>query len=76
MRTLVWVWLMSLVMVSAATYAMAQPRHLAQPTVSGTDIGFRVDGTDSKGQPFGKLLIRYNGEWVEAGSTVTIRKLQ
>ena len=36
---------------------------------------FRVDGTDSKWQPFGTLLIRYNGDWVETGSTVTLHKL-
>ena len=76
MKRLLLLWVMSLVMVSMGTYAIAQTRRLAQPTVSGNDIGFRVDGTDPKGQPFGTLLIRYNGEWVETGSTMTLRKLQ
>ncbi len=76
MKRLVWLWIVSLVMVSMASYAIAQTRRPAQPTVSGTDIGFRVDGTDGKGQPFGTLLIRYNGEWVETGSTMTLRKLE
>lgn len=76
MKRLLLLWVMSLVMVSTATYAVAQSRRLAQPTVSGNDIGFRVDGTDVKGQPFGTLLIRYNGEWVETGSTMTLRKLK
>ena len=76
MKRLLLLWVMSLVMVSMGTYAIAQTRRLAQPTVSGNDIGFRVDGTDPKGHPFGMLLIRYNGEWVETGSTMTLRKLQ
>jgi hypothetical protein len=75
MKRLLLFWVISLVLVSIATYAVAQPRRPA-PTVLGNDIGFRVDGTDSKGQPFGTLLIRYNGEWVEAGSTMTMRKLK
>lgn len=75
MKKRILLWLMSLVMVSMAAYAVAQTRRLPQPTVSGNDIGFRVDGTDTKGQPFGTLLIRYNGEWVETGSTMTLRKL-
>lgn len=76
MKRLLLFWVMALVMVSMATYAVAQSRRLAQPTVSGNDIGFRVDGTDVQGQPFGTLLIRYNGEWVETGSTMTLRKLK
>jgi hypothetical protein len=70
-------WVVSRVLVSMATYAFAQTgRSAAQPTVSGNDIGFRIDGTDAKGQPFGVLLIRFNGEWVETKSTMTLRKLQ
>jgi hypothetical protein len=76
MKSVLLLWVLSLVLVSMATYAAAQTRRPAQPTVSGNDIGFRVDGTDSKGQPFGVLLIRYNGEWVETGSTMTLRKLK
>ena len=75
MKRLLLLWVMSLVIVSMATYAIAQTPRLG-PTVSGNDIGFRVDGTDAKGQPFGTLLVRYKGEWVEAGSTMKVRKLQ
>jgi hypothetical protein len=74
MKKLLLLWVISLVTVAMGTYAVAQTRRPAQPTVTGSDIGFRVDGTDSKGQPFGALLIRYNGEWVETGTTMTIRK--
>lgn len=76
MKRLLLLWVMSLVMASTATYVVAQTRRPAQPTVSGNDIGFRVEGTDPKGQPFGTLLIKYNGEWVETGSSMTLRKLK
>ena len=76
MKRLLLLWVVSLILVSMATFAVAQTRRPAQPTVSGNDIGFRVDGTDANGQPFGTLLIRYNGEWVETGSTMTLRKLK
>ena len=75
MKRIVLLWVVSLVMVSMATYAVAQTRRATQPTVSGNDIGFRGDATDSKGQPIGTLLIRYNGEWVEPGATMTVRKV-
>lgn len=76
MKRLLTLSVMSVVLVSLATYAVAQISRPAQPTVSGNDIGFRIDGTNSRGQPFGTLLIRYKGEWVETGSTMTVRKLQ
>jgi hypothetical protein len=37
----------------------------APRVLSGSDVGFRVEGVDSKGQPFGTLVIRVNGEWVD-----------
>lgn len=75
MKKIILLWVVSLVMVSMATYAIAQIRRDTQPTVSGNDIGFRVDSTDSKGRPIGTLLIRYNGEWVEPGAAMTVRKV-
>jgi len=35
--------------------------------MSGEDLGFRVEGIDSSGKPIGRIVIRVNGEWVEAG---------
>ena len=35
-------------------------------------LGFRLRAD----WPFGTLLIRYQGEWVETGSTMTLRKLK
>jgi hypothetical protein len=36
--------------------------------LSGDDFGFRVDGIDRiTNTPFGQLVIRVKGEWVEVG---------
>jgi hypothetical protein len=57
-------WLLSLVAVGA----MAQSRGvtpLAPPmVVSGTDLGFRVEGRNGA-TPVGRLVIRVNGQWVD-----------
>ena len=48
--------------------ALAQPRSgpPAQElnVVSGTDIGFRIDGFDGR-QPVGTLVVKVDGRWVE-----------
>jgi hypothetical protein len=57
-------WLVSLIAVAA----IAQSRQivpLPEPmTLSGDDIAFRVEGTQGNA-PVGRLLVRYNGKWVE-----------
>ena len=67
-------WLVSLTVVAAmaSAFASAQARQ-AQPQttpdiISGSDLGFRVDGTSAgrAGGPTGTLMIRVNGIWVEA----------
>jgi hypothetical protein len=69
-------WVASLVLVSMATIAVAQTRRLPAPMLSGNDIGFRVDGVDQKGKPVGTLMLRFNGDWVEAGAAMTLRPLK
>jgi hypothetical protein len=55
-------WLASLIVVS--TWTAAQARNDATPTVySGENLGFRVS---SPGGKEGALVIRTNGQWVEA----------
>jgi hypothetical protein len=66
-------WIASLVLVSVATLAFAQVRFPTPEIASGADIGFRIDGTDASGRPFGVLVVRRNGEWREVGSTATIQ---
>src|SRR5690349_9685925 len=68
------VWLASLALVAALASAVTaqvlrlQPRE--QRVVSGSDVGFRVEGADSKGRPVGTLVIRVNGEWVEVAQSI------
>jgi hypothetical protein len=61
------VWLLSL----AAVAAVAQSRvitPLAEPVIlSGSDIAFRVEAEQGS-RPVGKLLVRYNGRWIEPKS--------
>jgi hypothetical protein len=78
MSRLAMLWLFSLVVVgvlaSAVTAQVARP---AQQTVlSGADLGFRIEGTDSKGRPFGTLVVRMNGEWVATSETMKPASIQ
>ena len=61
------VWLLSLV----AAVAVAQSKAvtpLAEPrTLTGTDIAFRVEGMQGN-TPVGRLIVRFNGKWVEPKS--------
>ena len=60
-------WLLSLVAVAAAASAQARAYvPLLEPKVlTGADIGFRVEGMYGD-TPAGALVIRVNGQWVEA----------
>ena len=72
-----WVWLSLVVLVVAAlaTFAGAQTR--LQPRVlSGDDVGFRIEGINAMGRPFGRWVIRVNGEWVEVGSQPAVHRLR
>lgn len=61
------VWVMSLMAVGAIASAQAQLwRSIPEPRVlAGPDVGFRVEGLRGE-VPTGTLVIRVNGEWVEA----------
>ena len=56
-------WLASLVAVGA--WAQAQSQSEAK-VVSGADLGFRIERQE-RGVPVGRLVVRINGQWVEAG---------
>jgi len=62
-------WIVSLLGVGAITHAQSQAkefRRLSEPRVmTGGDVGFRVEGTYGE-MPTGTLVIRVNGQWVEA----------
>jgi hypothetical protein len=73
MKRLVLFWVASLIMVAAAAFTFAQGR-LAQPQMlSGNDIGFRVESIDLGGKAVGTWMVRYNGNWIEVGSTGGLR---
>jgi hypothetical protein len=50
---------------SAQVYRPKPTIPMPTTTLSGSDIGFRVDGATADG-PFGTLVVRMNGEWVPA----------
>lgn len=41
--------------------------------ISGDDLGFRVEGVDSKGMPRGRIVVRVNGEWLDTGEEAVAR---
>ncbi len=67
MRKLVPFWVLSLVLVSLATFAFAQTTFQEPRMLSGGDIGFRLEGTDELGKAVGTLMVRIDGRWVEIG---------
>jgi hypothetical protein len=38
--------------------------------VTGSNIGFRMEGTDSSGKPVGTWVVRIAGEWVPVSTQV------
>jgi hypothetical protein len=73
MKRLVLIWVASLIVVAVATFAFGQGR-LAQPQMlSGNDIAFRVESIDLGGKAVGAWMVRYNGNWIEVGSTGGLR---
>jgi hypothetical protein len=82
------VWLCVLLMLIAVgsgfTLAQTPPQTPPQPQepsaepriLSGTDIGFRVEGLDRSGTLTGTLVVRVNGKWVPAVSAVGVRQLK
>jgi hypothetical protein len=65
MSRLLTFWLLSLIVVAAcASIVTAQVTRTTPRVSSGADVGFRVEGTDSRGRPVGTLVIKMNGDWV------------
>jgi hypothetical protein len=38
--------------------------------VSGADLGFRIEGQDLKGLPFGRLVVKIDGDWVPVSDSI------
>jgi hypothetical protein len=74
---LLWLVVPVAVAVVTASITMAQTRPAAPRIVSGTDIGFRIEGTDVRtGNPTGTLVVRIDGEWVEITPAGGLRLLK
>jgi hypothetical protein len=68
-RRLLWagLWILSLFAASTMAPAQAQPwAPLTEPTIlAGDNVGFRVEWMNNR-VPTWKIVIRLNGQWVEA----------
>jgi len=61
--------LIALIFSAATTWAMSQLVMIDPVTprvVTGGDVGFRVEGLRGGSTPVGTVVVRVNGEWVEA----------
>ena len=59
-------WVLTLV-VAAQWGAKAQQNN-QNLVLSGSDIGFRMQGKNKNGKAFGTFVVKLNGQWVEVGS--------
>ena len=50
------------------------PRQGQGRIISGEDVGFRIDGIDGD-KVVGRIVVRINGEWVEAGGQTASQRL-
>jgi hypothetical protein len=72
---LVVVWAVSI--VAAGVWAHAQttvPQTQAPTVLSGNDLGFRIDSRKGN-TPVGTIVVRVNGQWVEADFSVGMKRL-
>ena len=86
MRRSIAFWLAALVVVAALSSALtraqgAKPDPNAGPDwdpriVTGSDLGFRIEGTDRDGNPTGTLVVRIKGKWFDASSAVGVRRVK
>jgi hypothetical protein len=58
-------WALSLIIVAVFAHAQTVQRPVNPTVLSGSDIGFRVTGRAGV-HAIGTLVVRINGEWVEA----------
>ena len=57
-----------LAIVASGTWVLAQavqPKPVFPTVISGDDIGFRMESQKGS-RPTGRLVVRINGQWVEA----------
>ncbi len=74
-RVALWVACLVAAVVLAAAAMGAQPVQLPPNQyhmLSGSDVGFRVEGTDASGKPVGTWMVKVDGKWIEPGMSVHI----
>jgi len=67
--------LVALILSAPTAWATSQSQLVAvnpvtPRVVTGEDLGFRVEGLRGGSTPVGTLVVRVNGEWVEAEVTL------
>jgi len=62
------------VFVHAQAPGVPAPQSQAPTVIAGSDIGFRVERYTGS-TPVGKLVVRINGQWVEAEFGAGIKRL-
>jgi hypothetical protein len=74
----VWLGLVAVTASGLTVFAQGQRRPGQEPPrmITGNDVGFRVDGTDSRGRLTGTWMVRVGGEWVEAGAGGVVRPVK
>jgi hypothetical protein len=77
MKKLIALWMLSLVAVAALASALtfAQTNRTEPRILTGSDIGFRIEGSNYKGEPIGTIVIRLDGEWIVPGVAPTVRRV-
>ena len=71
MKRYVVLWLLSLVLVGAASAWISAQATVVTPApqpvvISGPDVGVQVESTDGK-IAFGRVVVRIDGKWLELG---------
>jgi hypothetical protein len=78
MRKWIGLWLLSLFAVALIASEVIRAQRLPPNEyriLSGADIGFRVEGTDAKGRPMGRWVVRIDGQWIETSSEPVMHRL-
>jgi hypothetical protein len=58
----------------AGAWLHAQTSSTPPVVISGSDIGFRLEGREGD-TPIGRLVVRINGQWVEAQFARSVKPL-
>jgi hypothetical protein len=76
MNRLVALWFLSLVVVGTLASAVTAQVNRGNGIITGSNIGFRLEGTDMSGKPVGTWMVRIAGEWVAVGMQVKVSPAQ